>query len=122
MLAIHEVTCLVSRWACVLGLLVLAIVGCGEATGAGGTGGSGASAGSGGVLLIVFRLSSAGRRGSPLAAWRLGTGKAIPRNFPITAFLLLEYEQFLVGFRAPRAVSENLDGAEGVGAREAPLR
>jgi len=48
-LTIHDVTCLSSRLACVLGLLVFPIVGCGDGGSRGGTGGIAATGGSGGT-------------------------------------------------------------------------
>lgn len=53
MLTNNDTTCLSSRWACVLGLLVLPIIGCSDpssdgAGGTGGTGGAGGQSGTGG--------------------------------------------------------------------------
>jgi|GEM_PF-3175128 len=49
MLKLKEMTCLVSRWACVLGLLAAPIVGCSDLDGDGGTGGTGGTGGVGGT-------------------------------------------------------------------------
>ncbi|MGB5695067.1 MAG: hypothetical protein WBM46_05405 [Polyangiales bacterium] len=48
MLNLKEMTCLLSRWALVLGLLVAPIVGCSDLSGDGGTGGTGGNGGTGG--------------------------------------------------------------------------
>jgi hypothetical protein len=49
MLEVEDVTCLVSRWALLLGLLVAPIVGCSDLSGDGGAGGTGGSSGAGGI-------------------------------------------------------------------------
>ncbi len=48
MLKLKDMTCLLSRWACLLGLLVAPTVGCSDLSGEGGAGGSGGTAGTGG--------------------------------------------------------------------------
>jgi hypothetical protein len=42
---LKDMTCLAARWVCMLALLAVPIVGCGETTGAGGSGGSGGTGG-----------------------------------------------------------------------------
>jgi hypothetical protein len=69
MLKLKEMTCLLSRWALVLGLLALPIVACGETTGAGGSGGTGGTGGMAG---------SGGSAGSG------GTGGTTGQLFPCT--------------------------------------
>jgi hypothetical protein len=52
MLKLKEMTCLLSRWACVLGLLAAPIVGCSDLdgdSGTGGVGGTGGNSGAGGI-------------------------------------------------------------------------
>jgi hypothetical protein len=46
---LKDMTCLVSRWACLLGLLAVAVVGCSDLGGDGGAGGTGGVGGTGGA-------------------------------------------------------------------------
>jgi hypothetical protein len=69
---LKEMTWLLSRWACVLGLLVLAGVGCGETSapgGAGGAGGSGGSAGTGGTDSMFTKITSGDIVTTPAWYW-----------------------------------------------------
>jgi hypothetical protein len=74
MLKLKDMTCLVSRWACVLGMLAVAVVGCSDLSGDGGAGGTGGSGGVGGTGGLGGTGGSAGTGGFAGSGGMGGTG------------------------------------------------